>query len=624
MPFKLHRKRALLFLLLSFFVSSAFAQAPAIEKIDPPDWWIPFPAPMLLIRGTGLANSRFAVKSRAIKIARTQISLNGHWAFLWLQTDGAKPQHITITASNTAGETSAPYEFHARISSPNAHAGFTPSDVIYLVMTDRFSDGNPANNQPGYDRRAVRGWHGGDFAGLDQHLDYLHDLGVTALWTTPIASNAAMSDSYHGYAATDLYAIDSHFGTLDDYRKVSADLHARQMKLIIDLVPNHIGVLHPWVDDPPAPEWLHGTRTAHPKIDYDFNQLIDPHAPISAIRPITNGWFTDSMPDLNQENPLVAQYLIQNALWWIETANLDGIRLDTFPYVSRHFWHDFHAATHSAYPHLTTVGEVFNGDPRVTSFFAGGREQQGPDGLIDAGLDTPFDFPTYFTIRDVLLHGKPMTALADTLRADSLYPHPERLVTFFGNHDTVRFLSEPGADPTKLRLAFGLLATLRGTPEIYSGDEIAMTGGADPENRHDFPGGFPADPANAFLLSGRNADQQSAFTWVRSLLQLRARQPALTSGDQQDLFANDSSFVFVRGSHLESGCESGERIVIALSKSEPATAISLHVPIVATALVQCSKLEPLFPADALPISASANAIEFTLPSEGFAMYRATQ
>jgi glycosidase len=233
------------------------------------------------------------------------------------------------------------------------------------------------------------------------------------------------------------------------------------------------------------------------------------------------------MPDLNQENPLVSQYLIQNAMWWIETVGLDGLRIDTFPYVGREFWQDFHRALHGVYPSLTTVGEVFNGDPTITSFFAGGVERQG----IDTGLYTPFDFPVYFIIRDVLLHDKPMTALIEIVRQDRLYPHPERLVFFFGNHDTRRFLSEPGATPERLKLAFGQLATLRGMPEIYSGDELAMQGGDDPDNRRDFPGGFPGQKDNGFIAAGRTNDEHAMFTWTSRLFQLRSQHSALQSGD---------------------------------------------------------------------------------------------
>lgn len=205
------------------------------------------------------------------------------------------------------------------------------------------------------------------------------------MWTTPVASNAGMSESYHGYAATDLYAVDPHLGTLSDYRRLSDALHARGIKLVIDLVPNHVGLKHPWIADPPAPGWLHGTVAHHGALAHEFYELLDPHAPPAAWRDNTDGWFSNYMPDLNQENPLVSRYLIQNALWWVETANLDGIRLDTFPYVSRAFWHDFHAALHTAFPHLTTVGEVYHCDPEVTSFFAEAWRARAPKATSTPG-----------------------------------------------------------------------------------------------------------------------------------------------------------------------------------------------------------------------------------------------
>ncbi|MFY9853047.1 MAG: alpha-amylase family glycosyl hydrolase, partial [Terracidiphilus sp.] len=524
------------------------AQAPRIDKIDPPGWWATFPDPMLLVHGDGLNHAQFTIDGADVTLDHTQISDNGHWAFLWLKTANAGPQILWVTATNDQGQARLAFPLAERSHEPNTHVGFSSADTLYLIMTDRFADGNPAKEKEGYDRAAAKGRHGGDFAGIEQHLDYLSELGVTALWTTPVASNGDTPEGYHGYAATDLYAVDAHFGTLEDYQHLSDALHDKGMKLVIDLVPNHIGVGHPWVLDPPAPDWFHGTLANHRLTQSNFYALVDPHTPRQAWSAITDGWFTDAMPDLNQENPLVSRYLIQNALWWVETANIDGIRLDTFPYVDRAFWHDFHATLHSVYPHLTTVGEVFNGDPEVTSFFAGGVAQRG----IDTGLDTPFDFPVYFTLRDVLVHGKPMTDLARVLRQDSLYPHPERLVTFIGNHDTVRFMTDAGG-PAKLKLAFGLVSTLRGMPQIYSGDEIGMDGGGDPGNRHDFPGGFASDAHNAFIKAGRTATEEEVFSWTSGLLKLRATYPVLQAGIEQNLFADEDVIAYVRAQN-ETGC----------------------------------------------------------------------
>ena len=595
------------------------AGTPQMWSIDPPDWFVQLPEPMLLVRGSGLSGAHFSVKGTGVHLERSQISENGHWAFLWLSTGGAKPQRLAIRAETPQGTAELGFEVRARPEPADAHQGFLAQDVIYLVMTDRFADGNTSNDSPGsdggeFDRNKPRGWHGGDFAGIEQHLDYLQALGVTALWTTPVYDNGAMPESYHGYAATNLYAVDPHFGTLDDYKRLSAALHARRMKLIIDLVPNHIGVKHPWIEDPPAPEWFHGTLAQHTHAEGDFNSLVDPHAPWAAQRNLLQGWFVDAMPDMNQENPLVARYLIQNALWWVETADVDGIRIDTFPYVRRAFWRDFHAALHAAYPNLTTVGEVFNGDPRITSFFAGGREHDG----IDTGLDTPFDFPVYFAVRDVLAHDKPMTELADVLRADELYPHPERLVHFFGNHDTTRFLTEAHGSVARLKEAIGLLATLRGTPELYSGDEIAMEGGADPDNRRDFPGGFPGDDVpSAFNPPTRTADAQEMFAWTSGLLKARKQHPALQGNPQQDVFSDDTAMAFVRGTDL-SGCAGHEQVLAAVNKSAKARIISIHTTM--TALAGCRAFVPIAPGNTGSATMENELLQLKIPAESFVLF----
>jgi len=593
---------------------------PRIDKIDPPNWWTGLPSPMLLVRGYALDHATFSVAGKGVQLSLSQVSANGHWAFLSLQTASASAQSLVITAKNEHGESARPFVLAERSHDEQAHRGFSSADALYLIMTDRFADGDLSNNAAGDQRSLPRGWHGGDLAGIEQHIDYLKQLGVTAVWTTPVASNGAMQQAYHGYAATDLYAVDSHFGTLASYRHLSDSLHANGLKLVIDLVPNHLGVEHPWVLDPPAPEWFHGTLKDHHGTQHDFLQLVDPHAPRAAWGDVTNGWFTDAMPDLNQENPLVSQYLIQNALWWVESANLDGIRLDTFPYVGRTFWHDFHAALHQAYPHLTTVGEVYNGDAEITSFFAGGVAHRG----IDTGLDTPFDFPVYFTLRDVLAHDKPMADLAKVLRQDALYPHPERLVPFIGNHDTKRFLTEAGDSVPKLKLALGLLTTLRGMPQIYSGDEIAMQGGEDPDNRHDFPGGFVGDAHNAFTATGRTPTEAEVFTWTSGLLKLRQSYPALQSGMEQNLFADAEVFAFVRSTG-EAGCtadhsadSSRQRILVIANKAQ--TEKVVQIPMEDTALSGCTEFHSVGPVTGATPSIVAGQLQVAEPAESVLVF----
>jgi neopullulanase len=596
------------------------AHVPCITKIDPPDWWVGLPDPMLLVNGRNLDGAQFAVESTDVRLIRTQTSENGHWAFLWIDSSHAAAQTLWITATALGGKARAPFQLAKRSQEPHAHGGFSSVDVLYLVMTDRFADGNPTNDQPGYNRSAPRGWHGGDLNGITQHLDYLHDLGVTAVWTTPVVSNGAMPQSYHGYAATDLYAVDPHLGTLSDYRHLSDELHARGMKLVIDLVPNHIGLQHPWVLDPPAPEWLHGTLQNHILTKGNFESIVDPHATRQAWNAVTNGWFTDAMPDLNQENPLVSEYLIDNALWWIEKANLDGIRLDTFPYVGRAFWHDFHAAIHGVYPHMTSVGEVFNGNAEITSFFAGGIEHRS----IDTGLYTPFDFPVHFALLDVLAHGKPMTDLQKVLGQDALYPHPERLVPFLGNHDTVRFLTEAHDSVPVLKLGLGLLATLRGMPQIYSGDEIAMTGRGDPDNRHDFPGGFPGDPRSAFTATGRTPTEQEVFSWTVGLLALRNTHPALQTGIEQNLFSDETAFAFVR-TPSESRCSSdhtpdtsNDRFLIVVNKGTAAK--TLDLPMEMTALAGCTEFKAVSSTVRATSVLNGNSLHIEEPAQSLTVF----
>ena len=552
-------------LLLVFACSiSALAQSPQIDKLDPPNWWAAMPAPLLLAKGQNLNDARFTLSDTGLHIKKTVISDNGHYAQIWLTASPSRTETIRLTARTSRGATTVAYTFSPRRNPSDGFAGFSSKDVMYLIMIDRFADGDPSNDGPDHDAQLAkpRGWHGGDLRGITQHLDYLQQLGITTIWITPVYQNHG-NQSYHGYGATDMYAVDEHFGNLTDLRDLSAALHARHMKLVLDTVPNHIGPNHPWVRDSPDPTWFHGTLENHTIAQTDFAPLTDPHAPWRDQINVTEGWFANTLPDLNQEDPAVSRYLIQNAVWWTEQAGLDGLRIDTFPYVGRAFWQSFHAQLHSLYPHLTTVGEVFNSDATITSTFAGGVTRTG----VDTGLDTPFDFPTYFALRDVFLKDAPMTRLADVLRLDNLYPHPERLVPFLGNHDTTRFL-DGATSPNTLELAFTILTTMRGLPQIYSGDEIAMRGGADPDNRHDFPGGFGPTQDNAFNPAGRSPDQQKAFSSLKNLLALRNSHPALQTGTEQLLHADKNTLVYVRT--LTNSAHGIQRTLVAVNKGSEA------------------------------------------------------
>lgn len=579
-----------------------------VDKIDPPDWWAGLPSPMLLLHGVHLRGVRMGVEGKGVSLEKAQVSANGHYAFLWLRTDQAGPQQLEVLL--TDGKTNLALPFNLAARTPAKNAGFSAADTMYLIFTDRFADGDTSNDGwasdpfSRVDRSNPTAWHGGDFRGIIDHEDYLQQLGVDTVWITPAYENAHEPHAYHGYDATDMYAVDPHFGTLEDYRQLADTLHARGMKLVLDLVPNHVGAADIWANDPPTPSWFHGTPANHLRAQSNFKTIVDPGEGSSA--PVTDGWFANSKPDLNQDDPLVSQYLIQNAIWWIEKGGLDGFRLDTFPYVQRTFWHNFHATLHSLYPHFTTVGEIFNRDPEITSFFAGGVVRRG----VDTGLDTPFDFPMFSTLRSTLVHGAPMSDIAALLKEDKLYPHPERLVPFLGNHDTGRFLSEPGATIDEMKMGFALVTTLRGMPQIYAGDEIAMRGGKDPDNRRDFPGGFPGDTQNAFTAAGRTPEQQDMFMTVSTLLRLRAQHPAILHGDLSVVKADKDEFAYVRTLKPGAGCSAGEDRLLVLANRSAANA-EVTLPL-AGALSDCTSFTNDFGGGTGTMR--GNAVELTVPA----------
>jgi neopullulanase len=541
--------------------------APAVTKVEPPSWWVGLtPDLMILVSGHGLQATKVACNLPDVLVLRTEATQGGQYLFVWLKFGPQLRSGTAVCrATTTTGEASFELPIAARLPTAQRFHGLNSDDVIYLIMPDRFSNGDPTNDEPAefpgsHDRTKPRAWHGGDLKGIRDHISYLKELGVTTVWLTPVVKNGATQD-YHGYGAVDLYAVDPHLGSLDDYKGLVSDLHKQRMKLFFDAVPNHVGPKHPWVAKPPMAGWFHGTADKHldsyspiknsfygqgaaASVKNDpFEALVDSHATPAMRENLTDGWFLGILPDLNTENPVVAKYLLQNSIWWIESAGLDGLRVDTFPYVSRTFWQQWHAGLRSLYPNLTTIGEVFHPDPVVTSFFVGG--QKGWDG-IDTGLSTVFDFPLFFAIRDVLLHSAPVGRIANVLRQDELYSHPDWLVTFFANHDVARMISEPGSSPEKLLAALALVLTLRGIPELYYGDEIGVTGGGDPDNRHDFPGGWPGDEQNAFTQAGRTAEQQRILAATQKLLKLRREHAALRTGKLFHLFSDDGAYIFLR------------------------------------------------------------------------------
>jgi len=540
--------------------AACFGQ-PTITKVEPPNWW---PAhsinPVrLLLHGSGLRGAT-VMPTGGLRASRIWVNDAGTYLLVDITVPpDAQPGSYPLSIRTPQGNATAPFELSAPLPREGRFQGFSPDDVIYLIMPDRFANGDPTNDDPDisrglFDRNKPRSYHGGDFQGIIDHLPYLKSLGVTAIWMTPIYDNAnrlnprevyrgEAATGYHGYGAVDYYGVEEHFGSVNLLRKLVGEAHRNGIKVIQDQVANHVGPSHPWVLDSPKPTWFHGTADSHLALSFEIWTITDPHASANLRIPVLEGWFGGVLPDMNQSDPDVAQYEIQNTLWWVGTAGFDGIRQDTVPYVNRSFWRDWTAALKREYPHLRAVGEVLDPDPTITSFYQAGKRQF--DG-IDTGIDSVFDYPAYFRLRDVFARGEQLDLLPKAFAKDRLYSDPGSLVTFLDDHDVRRFMSEQGATLESLKTALTVLFTMRGIPLLYYGDEIAMPGADDPDNRHDFPGGWRGDPHNAFEQSGRTPEQNAIFDHVRKLTALRSQLEPLRHGDMTTLTVTKNTWVYAR------------------------------------------------------------------------------
>jgi glycosidase len=505
-----------------------------------------------MIRGRNLHDARVQVSPGLRVVGPPKINERGTYLFVDVQLALAGQRTITVTTPK--GSARAPFEVLAPLNRAGRFQGFSPADVMYLIMIDRFADGDPSNNGGIYDRKNKFYYHGGDLQGVIDRLPYLKELGVTAIWLTPWYDNYDRlnqielkedkpSTGFHGYNPQDFYAVDEHFGTHAKLRELVDAAHRSGIKIIQDQVMNHTGPYHPWVDDPPTPTWFNGTKARHLKNSFQTWVLHDPRAVESLKRETMDGWFLDFLPDLNQHDPEVSRYLIQNTLWWIGTTGLDGIRMDTWQYVPNSFWRDWNRALKREFPNFRVVGEVKDGDVVHTSFFQGGRVRF--DG-VDSGLDSLLDFPLFYPIRHAFAEGKPIDEIPKTLAKDYLYTNSEILVTLLGGHDDGRFMSEKGATIAGLKLANAFVLTTRGVPQLYYGDEIAMEGGDEPTTRGDFPGGFPGDKRDAFTAAGRTKDEQELYEYIRWLIYRRREFPVLQRGALINLYVAEQQYAYAR------------------------------------------------------------------------------
>lgn len=500
---------------------------------------------------------------------------NAHYLFLTMDiSPSAKAGSIPITFSAGRKHYSWSYELREKSSADNRIEGFDASDVIYLIMPDRFANGEANNDSiPGMLEGAHRdkgeGRHGGDLKGISDHLDYIKELGVTAMWLNPVLENDQRRSSYHGYAITDLYHVDRRLGGNEAYVSFIDTSHRMGLKVIQDMVMNHIGNDHWLMHDLPEKDWVH-QFPEFTRSNYQGNVISDPHRSAYDAHKMSDGWFDTSMPDVNQENPLFATYLIQNTLWWIEYAGIDGIRMDTYPYPDKHFMARWAQTVMEEYPSFNMVGEVWlqNSIP-ATAYWQDGMANA--DGYRSY-LPTVTDFPLCFSVAQAL--NEPagwdtgMRRLYTLLSQDFIYPDANHNLIFLDNHDMTRFFLSVGRDMRKFKMGLVFLLTTRGIPEIYYGTELLMDGdgGYHPNVRRDFPGGWSGDQRNAFTREGRTDAENEAFDFLSKLLNWRKGEEVIHNGKLTHYIPEDNVYVYFR--HDES-----KKVMVILNANDSVKAL---------------------------------------------------
>ncbi|MFT4256490.1 MAG: glycoside hydrolase family 13 protein [Pseudoxanthomonas sp.] len=555
------------------------AMASSIDHLEPANWWIGMKRNRveLLVHGAGIAATTPRLRRNGVSIVDVQQVENPNYLFVTVQIAAdAQPGTFDIEfVSDGKVVATRPWRLDAREAAPPR--GFDTKDAIYLITPDRFANADPGNDsvaglKEGANRSDPDGRHGGDIAGMRRHLDYIAGLGFTRLWITPLLLNDQPQYSYHGYAITDLYRTDPRFGSNDDYRALSHEARQRGIGLIMDVVLNHIGSEHWWMKDLPSRDWINNGGKFTPNT-HRRTVIQDPHATPGDRKDFVEGWFVEVMPDLNQRNPHLANYLIQNTLWWIEYAGLAGIREDTFGYADADFLSAWARAVMDEYPDFAMVGEEWSANPAIVAHWQRGKTN--PDGHVPY-MTSMFDFPTHIALRDALLKPEGQdggwTPLYEALANDFLYPDPDRLVVFAENHDTTRLLAHVGGDVGLWKLGMAFIATTRGIPQFYYGSEVLLEGPRtrlDGELRADMPGGWAGDAADAFTGRGLTAQQRDAQDYVRRLFQWRKRTPVLHDGKLTHFAPRDGVYAYFRhdGKH--------RTVFVALNKNAEATTLAL-------------------------------------------------
>ncbi|MBC7524079.1 MAG: glycoside hydrolase family 13 protein [Flavobacterium sp.] len=553
-------KKILLLLLMS---NTIFSQ---IERVEPPFWWSNMNLSSVQIMFYGKNINQYDVSvNKDVIIENIQKTENPNYIFVTINTKNI-PATELLFSFKTKNKIAFTHKYTINLRKVNSkfRKSFDSSDVIYLIMSDRFANGNPDNDSDKIlteklDRTNPNGRHGGDIEGIIKHLDYIKELGATAVWPTPLCQDNDEKGSYHTYGQSDVYAIDSRFGTNDDYVRLSSELHQLGMKNIMDYVTNHWGWKHWMMNDLPTNDWIHQfpqyTQTNHRR-----ESLNDIYASKIDAQVCSDGWFVKTMPDLNQSNPLVLKYLTQNAIWWIEYADLDGFRVDTYPYNDKDGISKWTKAITDEYPNFNIVGEAWLNSPAKISYWQK-DSKIGALQSFNSYLPSVMDFPLFDAFSTVFNQDKQewekgMINFYLNFTNDFLYANPNNILTFIENHDTNRFNDIYKSDFKKYQMAMTLLATVRGIPQLYYGSEIGMTGNKDKAGdgdiRRDFPGGWSADSSNAFSKSGRTAEQQKYFDFTKKLFNWRKSKAVIHSGKLMHYIPENNVYVYFRYNETES------------------------------------------------------------------------
>lgn len=567
------RRNKLLFIILLFHIS-VFGND---LRIEPSFWWVGMKNPnlQLIVYGTNISELTPIVKYEGVTLVKVSKVENKNYLFIDLQIDkSTQPGKFDIDLMKGGKkETSYTYELLKRDEGSSNRPSFNTSDVIYLISPDRFSNGDISNDsvagmREGVNRQNENGRHGGDIQGVINHLNFIHDMGYTSVWITPVLENNQPSYSYHGYAITDFYKVDPRFGSNELFKELSESAKKKGIKLIMDMVFNHCGSEHWWMKDLPSKEWINSSDTIV-FTNHKKTVLQDPYVSPSDYKEMVDGWFTKLMPDLNQRNQLLATYLIQNSIWWVEYAGLSGIRVDTYPYSDRGFLRDMTCRILDEYPNLNIVGEEWNENPAIVSFWQKGKVNANGYTSCLPGL---MDFPLQSSFNKGLVESeqyntgfiKPYEILAN----DFLYPNPSNLVVFPDNHDMPRFYTQVGNNKDLLKIGLAFYLTTRGIPQIYYGTEMLLTGNTHGQVRCDFPGGWENDYVNAFTGKGLNPEQDEVKDFLKKLLNWRKNSPVIANGKLMHYAPKDGIYVYFRYSD-------DKKVMVILNKNDEASTVDL-------------------------------------------------